>query len=384
MGVPLVAAHYDERDIAHVSKYVVEVLQTPHPEKSKEAFVELLIEHAADLGGSLLVPASDESLVTLSQNKHLLEPYYTVACPDWDVVEKCVDKKLTALLADAIGVPAPKTVLIRSIEDAEKYEKAVEYPALLKPSLSHQFYDLYKKKMIVVDDSAQMLEAYSKIADSGLEMMLQEFIPGDDTHGINYNSYFWDGQPIVEFTARQIRNAPPWYGSPRVVVSEEIPEAVESGRKMLKALGYNGYSNIEFKWDSRDGVYKLMEINARHNLSSLLAVHLGVNFPWIEYQHLIHGELPSEPPTDYQTGVYWIDIVRDVSYSLMNLGKERLSIAELIRPYLKPHVFAIFDWKDLRPFIKRCTYLVKAAFEAVGSFIGPKREENSKPQAVEA
>jgi D-aspartate ligase len=362
-GVPVVAVHYNERDMAHVSKYVVEKIKAPHPENCREQFIELLLEHAAHLGGGVLIPTSDETLVAVSQNKQLLESHYIVACAEWSIIEQCIDKKRTSSLADSLGVPSPKTVPVRSVEDARKYEGEFDYPCLVKPCQSHQFYDRFKRKMVVAEDAAQMYQVLEQVADSGLEVMLQEIIPGDDTQGANYNSYFWDGQPVVEFTARQIRNAPPWFGSPRVVISEEMPEVVEPGRKMLQAIGYYGYSCMEFKRDPRDGVYKLMEINGRHNLSSRLAIHLGVNFPWFEYRHLVYGELPAVE--GYQTGVYWIDITRDVGYSLKYYRKEGLSLAQFFRPYLKPHVFAIFDWKDLRPFIQRCIYLLKEALGAV-------------------
>ncbi|MHC4929380.1 MAG: ATP-binding protein, partial [Planctomycetota bacterium] len=82
-----------------------------------------------------------------------------------------------------------------------------------------------------------------------------------------------------------MRLSPPDSGVPSVVISKHIPEVVQAGRKLLKAFDYRGYSCMEFKKDPNDGIYKLMEINARHNRSSLLAVKCGINFPWVEYQH---------------------------------------------------------------------------------------------------
>ena len=58
------------------------------------------------------------------------------------------------------------------------------------------------------------------------------------------------------------------------------------------------------KKDARDGTYKLIEVNGRHNLSSELSVRCGVNFPAIQHDHLVHGRLCS--PERVQTGVYWI------------------------------------------------------------------------------
>jgi len=363
MGVPIVAVYYDGGDMGYVSKYVKEKIYAPHPEKLEDQFVDLLIESATRFGGSLLIPASDETLATVSRHKSLLEHHYTVACTEWEITEQFIDKKHTYALADAIGVPAPKTIVPQSTEDVERYSQTTQYPCLVKPCQSHRFYDLFKEKMVRVDNFDQMLAAYQRAVDVGLTVMLQELIPGDDSHGANYNSYFWNGEPLVECTAQQLRNGPPEFGSPRVVISKDIPEVIEPGRKILQAMGFYGFSCTEFKKDARDGVYKLMEVNGRHNRSSLLAVRCGTNFPWLHYKHLVQGELPS--PSDYRTGTYWISLARDVVYSAKYRNKERYSLIQYIRPYLRRHVFAIFDWKDPRPFVQRSINLAKSAIQAI-------------------
>ena len=184
-----------------------------------------------------------------------------------------------------------------------------------------------------------------------------------NSQGANYNSYFWESEPLIEFTAAKVRNAPPQFGSPCVAVSQHIPEVVEAGRKILRAMGFYGFSCTEFKKDARDGIYKLMEVNGRHNRSGLLAVHCGINFPWLEYNHLVCGEHPST--CDYQTGIYWIDIFRDIGNSRKYLRDEGHSLAQFLQPYQRPHVFAIFDRQDLRPFIRRGINLAKRALTSM-------------------
>jgi predicted ATP-grasp superfamily ATP-dependent carboligase len=163
--------------------------------------------------------------------------------------------------------------------------------------------------------------------------------------------------------ALKVRNAPPTFGSPRVAMSGHAPEVIESGRKILQAMNFYGFACTEFKKDSRDGVYKLMEVNGRHNLSSLLAVRCGMNFPWIHYNHLMQNELP--PASDYREGVYWIDLLRDVGYSLKSRRQEGYTLKQYTSPYFHEHVFAILDWKDPKPFIKRCLDLVKSLGKAL-------------------
>lgn len=361
MQVPVVALVYDEQeDMGYVSKYVTEKITVHHPEKEEDQFIEILLKLAKRFGGCPLVPTSDETLCAISRHKTLLEEHYLVACTEWSITELFIDKKRTYKLADSISVPAPKTTVPHSVEDVEAFGKLVEYPCLVKPCQGHLYFERFKKKMVQVTNFDQMLAAYREAADAGLETMLQELIPGNDAQGVNYNSYFWDDEPLVEFTAQKVRNAPPELGSPRVVISKDIPEVLEPGRKILKAMGFYGYSCTEFKKDPRDGVYKLMEVNGRHNRSGMLALHCGINFPWMQYQHLVYGEMPSA--CDFQKDIYWIDIFRDIGFSFRYFKKEGYSLFQYIQPYINPHVFAILDMHDPKPFIRRGLNLAKRIF----------------------
>ena len=87
--------------------------------------------------------------------------------------------------------------------------------------------------MVRVDSTREAVEAYRVARSHGLEVVLQELIPGDERCGAVYNSYFCDGEPLVEFTSRKIRNSPPDTGSPSVVVLEWMPEVAEQGRRSV-------------------------------------------------------------------------------------------------------------------------------------------------------
>lgn len=371
MGVPVIMVHYDQKDMGHVSKYIKHSIEAPHPERHESQFINVLIDCAKNYSGGVLFPVSDETVVAVARNKDALNKHFLIACPEWDIVSQYIDKKYTYVLADANGVPAPKTIVPQSVEDVENYSKKVDFPCLVKPSQSHLFYAHFKRKMFPVNNADEMMSIYQQATEVGLEVMLQEIIPGDDADVVNYNAYFWNGKPLVEFTSEHIRNAPPWWGSPRVALSNKIPEVIEPGRKILKAMGFYGYACTEFKKDTRDGVYKLMEVNGRHNLSTLLAVRCGINFPWIQYQHMVENEQPKAH--DFKTGIYWIDITRDLGYSLMYLKQERYSLTQYLRPYFNPHVFAIYDLKDIRPFIRRCLFLVKQGVYETLTYFKPNK-----------
>jgi D-aspartate ligase len=360
-GVPVIAVYHDDMDHGYVSKYVRKSIRVPHPEAHEDEFIQSLVDCAESFGGGVLIPTSDATLASVSRHKNLLERHYIVACTTWDTARLFIDKKYTYALADEVGVPAPRTVVPHSVEDVEQYAQRAEYPCLVKPSQSHQYFDVFRRKMVKVDDFDQMLAAYQEATDQGFEVMLQEFIPGDDSPAANYNSYVWDGEALVEFTAAKIRSAPRETGSPCCNLSAHIPEVVGPGRKILQAMGFYGFACTEFKRDARDGVYKLMEVNGRHNLSTLLAVRCGINFPWIQYEHLVHRKVPTN--SEYETGVYWIDLLRDASALPEYVGRRAYTAARWLEPYRHPHVFAIRDRDDPRPWRRRCTALLRSRLQ---------------------
>ena len=368
-GVPVVVAHYDARDFAQASRHAVASIRVPHPMVDEAGFVDALVARGREFGGSVLFPVSDDSTVAVSRNKPVLSEHFRVACPDWEVTERVIDKSRTYEIAATHGVPVPRTVI--PLSEAHLVEEAarIGFPVLLKPAEGHLYFERFKRKMVRAETQSELVDAYRSAVEAGLVMMVQELIPGDDRAVVNYNAYFSQGRPLVEFTARQLRKAPPALGSPRVAISERIPEVLEPGRRILAAIGFEGFACTEFKQDSRDGIYKLMEVNGRHNLSGLLAVRSGVNFPLLHYRHLAEGFVPGAIP--YRAGLYWTDVFRDAGYSLAYLRRERNRPAAYLAPYARRHCDAILDRSDMGPFWARLGYLVRnsgtTARTAVGS-----------------
>jgi predicted ATP-grasp superfamily ATP-dependent carboligase len=363
MGIPVFVFYYNKRDMGYVSKFVLRRIRIPHPETKETEFIELLLSHGKYLNGGVLFAADDSTLKIISKNKITLSKYYTITCPDWEIIEKIVDKKHTYALAESIGISAPKTVYPKSLIEADKFSKQLNYPCIVKPCQSHLYFEVFRKKMKKVYNSDQLLAAYREASEKGLETMLQELIPGDDSQGANYNSYFVEGRPLIEFTAQKCRLSPPEFGIPRVVKSAYIPEIIEPGRKILQSLGFNGYSCTEFKKDSRDGKYKFMEVNGRHNRSGLLAVKCGINFPHIEYQHKVEGLLQNA--NCFKKNIYWVDEVQDVFSSLRHFKNEKYSIREYLRPYFRANIFAVFSINDFKPILKRLYDVLCMFYESV-------------------
>ncbi len=352
-GVPIIALYYEKNDMGFVSKYVNEKIIVPHPEKEEVKFISSLIEIGKRIGKSILLPADDETLSSVSRNKRLLEKYFLVAATDWHITQKFIDKKFTYQLAEKLHIPIPKTLVPRSEDELAEYGKKVMYPCIIKPTHSHTYFEEFKRKMQEVYSYKEMLKAYKEAAKHNIEVMVQELIPGEDDNGVNYNSYFANGEVIAEFIAEKVRLSPPKYGVPCVVKSSvDIPEVSGPAKKFIKALGFNGYSCMEFKKDSRDNIYKLMELNGRSNRSASLAIECGINFQWIIYNHVVNNILPETK--DYKKDVFWIDEIRDILTTSGRFLTGKYSMKNFLAPYKEHKIYSIYDSDDIKPFIKRC------------------------------
>jgi len=356
MGVPIVSIYYDKSDMGYVSKYVRERVRAPHPEEHEAEFIDLLVDCVQRTGNALVIASDDATLSVVSRHKEKLKAHCIVACTGWDIAEKFIDKQHTYSLAEQHGIPCPWTYLPKTVGDLEDFAATVTYPCLVKPSKSHQYFRQFQKKLTRVENAGELHAAFREANEAGMMVMLQEYIPGDDGNGVNYNSYHWDGRPLVEFTARKVRLSPPEFGVPSAVESMNVPEIIGPGRKILEVLGYSGYSCTEFKKDPRDNVYKLLEVNGRHNRSTLLSVACGINFPWLEYRHLVYGELPEQRP--FQEGFCWIDDVKDLSHLFLSGRKGVRYFRDHFSGSHQGRVYSVLDRHDLLPICKRVIDLV--------------------------
>jgi predicted ATP-grasp superfamily ATP-dependent carboligase len=301
-----------------------------------------------------MIPTDDYTLILLSKNKNLLSNHYVVAVEDWELLKTIVEKWQTYEITRPLGISSPETILIDSLKDLEYVSKDLKYPCLIKPLESHKFFDRFKRKVFTIQNKKELMEKGAVLQKMELKMMVQEIIPGPDGSGVNYNSYFVNGNPVAEFTAQKIRIDPPFFGSPRVLVSKHIPEIIGMGRSILRRLGVNGFSCMEFKKDARDGMFKLMEINCRNNLTGSLAVNCGINFPWIQYRHLMLGKVDPLNNCHFKENIYWIDLIKDVKRFVVSQKEEGYTLKEYAEPYLGEKVFSDLSLNDPLPFLYRC------------------------------
>jgi D-aspartate ligase len=326
------------------------VYDCPDPSEDEEGFIAGLLALERRWEGAVLFPTDDGSLVAISRHATTLARRYRTVPEPWHVVSQLIEKHHTYDIAHAHGVPCPRLELAGSTRDCLEFAAQIGFPCLLKPSVGHLFFKRHRKKMFMVHSESELREQLAIANEYDAQIMLSEFIPGGDECGANYNSFAVDGQPVSEFTATKIRNKPRLIGFPTVVRSTAIPEVQALGRTMLQALKLSDFSCMEFKRDIRDGSYKLMEVNARHNCSGALALACGIEFPYLSYKRALGEALPEMPRQAEE--VYWIDEEHDARDVLTALRRGGERARQALAPYRARKVFAVSRIDDPLPTLR--------------------------------
>lgn len=351
-GVPLVGLGYGHGQIGLASRHLRASFTCPDPHEDESAFVDFLASLAGRWPGAVIFPSDDASLVATSRHRERLAAAgFRIVAEDWPMVRTLIEKHRTYEVAERAGVPYPRLHLVRDAGETRRFAREIGFPCLLKPSTGHLFFRKLGRKMLMVG-SPQELERYLELGrDYGGELMLCEFIPGGDACGANYNSFAAGGRVLREFTAAKLRLKPTLIGFPTAVESRWIPEVAESGRRMIAALGYEGFSCMEFKRDARDGRYKLMEVNGRHNFSGRLAVACGLDFPWMSYLAAQGLPLPAVG-APAKEGVCWIDEERDPRSGLLAAREGWRAAGDWLDSYRRARAFAVFASTDPGPSLR--------------------------------
>ena len=109
-GVPVCVVD-DERSIARFSRFTTCAVRV-RGLRDEATTVETLLAlgRRLGLGGWVLYPTREETVVSFARARTLLASSFRVPTPPWEVVRWAWDKRNTYERARALGIPTPRTV----------------------------------------------------------------------------------------------------------------------------------------------------------------------------------------------------------------------------------------------------------------------------------
>ena len=96
--------------ISKYSRFKKKFIKSPHPSET-ETYLNFLIDLAKreKIQGWVIFPNSDEAVYVLSKYKDVLEEFYRIPTPNWEVIHNVYIKEMTYQVAEKYGIQIPKT-----------------------------------------------------------------------------------------------------------------------------------------------------------------------------------------------------------------------------------------------------------------------------------
>lgn len=303
--------------------------------------------------GAVLYPCTDASVMIIAQHRSRLEAWFHVMLPDTTVVDMLQDKIRFAQFAEQIGLPVPRTRLLLSRANAEYAAETLTFPCIVKPTRKTPRWQQHTSaKVFHVAQAADLLPLYDRCSQWAEELVIQEWIEGDDSTLYSCNCYYdREGAPVATFVARKLRQWPPHVGTSSLGEECRNDAVLELTLKTFTAAGYRGLGYLEVKRDARSDAHYVIEANVgRPTGRSAIAEAGGVELLYAQYCDAVGLPLPANLEQRY-VGAKWIFWRQDLRSAWYYWQRGELTAREWLRSIRGRKAHAVLSWSDPLPFL---------------------------------
>jgi predicted ATP-grasp superfamily ATP-dependent carboligase len=294
---------------------------------------------------SVLLPTDDAGALFVAEYQAKLRETFLFPEPDPVLPRLVADKFSLYGLCRRAGMPCPATTLVRNPGEAAE----VRFPVVVKLLRPWQGAGRTRSTTLV-RDRAQLAGLFERAA--GDELMLQEYLPGDDWFFHGYCDERSRCRPA--FTGRKHRSYPAGAGLTAFGTAEPNPGLAAAAAQLFERLAYRGIMDLDLRRDPRDGQYKLLDFNPRLGAQfRLFADDAGVDVAVAAHLHLTGREIPHGTPVRRGFLVENYDPAAAFGYWRRGL----LTPGAWLRSLREVDELAWFARDDLRPFGLMCARL---------------------------
>ena len=320
------------------------------PYNDPKQWAEFLLGDSSEwLRGALLLADNDYALQFIAENHAQLQKKFLLDLMDPEKTCIMLNKLRTYQLGVACGIETPKFWAVKSIEDIERVKDKLSYPLLLKPHFSPSFTREFKTKFLKANDAGEVVTMFLEIQSRGkFDIVLLELIPGPDSQIASYYSYVDEsGRCLFDFTKTILRRYPVNGGGATYHIARIMPEVASLGKQFLERSGYRGFAGVEFKLDTRNNKWKLIECNARFTAPIELLQACGCNVAMLVYNRALGRSVQAFKQSSKEVRLW--HPVDDLFSFLMLRKRGELSLTGWAKSLLHWYHLPCFTWSDPWP-----------------------------------
>lgn len=251
-------------------------------------FADILIDIAHKYrapGKTLLLIGTNDLYVRLIiENAKILREHYVFNYINEDLMNQLQVKANFYELCKVHGIETP-TTFFYDCNSTAPFEEEMMFPVIIKPSNGIEYTRNKfegQQKVYKVESPKEMHKVIQQIKAGGYrdELIIQDYIPGDDT-------FMWDSviyanskgkTQLVTFAQVVLQeHTVTAIGNYTALITRFDKDMMVKLQNFLEAVGYNGFANFDLKYDARDNKFKVFEVNIRQGRSSYYVTALGHN-----------------------------------------------------------------------------------------------------------
>lgn len=256
----------------------------------EDEFVSILNEYAAKFQTKILVISTNETYSSfLARQRKKLADNLIFFAQEEKLLLSLTNKEIFYKTYKKSSLTFPETYYFDVLKNS--IVPSMTYPIIVKPAnvveYNHLAFD-GKNKIYKVESEKELLEIISKIQKAGYKdrLILQEFIPGDDSY--LYDSVVYVDHKgkvkVISFAEIGIQErSKSMVGNAAALMNGlnlhqgPVEEMKKNIVQFMEKLGMNGFFEFDMKYDERTHTFKVLEINARQGRCSYYITPLGAN-----------------------------------------------------------------------------------------------------------
>jgi len=248
-GVPVYGVDPDPRSPAMLSRYCRGRHLYGLDHQQPVEFLDRLLGIGRHLGRrSILIPTSDETAQFVVDHAVPLGEQFIFPTNCAEMIGKLVSKRGMYDLALEHDVPTPVTLFPESLDEVKALLHRITFPVMLKGVYGNRLQARGQDKMSIVHSAEELIDKYCAMEDpEAPNLMLQEYIPGNDDQIYIFNGYFdHQSRCLAGFTGHKIRQFPVHVGCASLGICRSNDEVAETTIRFMGAIGYrDGASNAK-------------------------------------------------------------------------------------------------------------------------------------------
>jgi predicted ATP-grasp superfamily ATP-dependent carboligase/ubiquinone/menaquinone biosynthesis C-methylase UbiE len=353
LGIPVFLIYEDPRGPVAVSRFVRRTFVWEAGGGPRDGWLDHLDQVADAVGGRpILLPVDDVGMIFVSDNEdHLIERFVFPRQPP-GLVRELSSKRGLHEICLRLGLPTPGVFLPACREDVERFVDTANFPIVAKSMNPELLVRRQRGESVFIAEGPEDLLAYYDLVEEAGEpnLMLQEYIPGGPETVWMFNGYFDESSRcLIGFTGQKLRQHPPYTGMSTLAVLRDNPEVRSLTERLMPAIGYRGIVDMGYRFDVRDRLYKLLDVNPRVGATFRLFVATnGMDVVRAMYLDLTGQTVPPSSPPD---GRKWILETHDTLSSVIYRRDGVLSAWGWLRSLHGVREGALFARDDPRPFV---------------------------------